>query len=435
MRNRTFIFMLLIVSLGSSLAELQSQTSVPSESAQTTSTQPPIFNLLDPSGPFGIGRVGYEWIDNARSDRYSSAPGTHRDLMVYLWYPTPPRAAGVAENYWPGAKQMDANPDVHHNMTEEFGTLWPLIVSGSFKSHAIESAPVAKAPKQFPIVLFSHGLGSTSFEYTSLIEDLVSHGYIIAAIEHTYTAAAVVFPDGRVIPAHHDSEPAGLSPEQRFKRMMDSAALEIRQGAEDLIFVQNKLTELNKSQAQNFPLAGKLDLNRTAAVGHSAGGAFATGACQLDARFHACLSLDGEMPPAMAFPEFPETKGFHQPVLLLEVDHTGERMPFSPAQYSEFLEKEKAQLSLCPKGSYDILLKSPGLFHGSFSDYPLRAANGDATKVESATHNLRLTQSFTIAFLDKYLKDQREPLLDEPSQSPEAVITPYGHKGNISSGN
>jgi dienelactone hydrolase len=389
---------------------------------------PPVtFDLPEPSGPFAIGRVGYEWIDASRPDAYSSDPGAHRALMVYLWYPSARGAAGETAAYLPGARQMDADRDVQPQMKEEYGALWPLIVSGKIKSHAIDDAPASRTPQQFPVVLLSHGLGGTDFEYTSLIEDLVSHGYVVAAIEHTYTASSVVFPDGKVVPAHHDTEPPGLSSAQRWQRMMDSAGLLIRQGAEDVLFVMNKLTELNNSGGQGFLLRGRLDLNRLAAVGHSAGGAFATGACQLDARIHACVSLDGEMPPVMAFPEFPDGKGFQQPVLLLELDHTGERMPFSAAQYTEFRKKVEAQLNLCPKGSYDALLKSAGLVHGSFSDYPLRAANGNATQTEEALHNLHLTQSFTRAFLDKYLKDEKEPLLDEPSQSPEAVVKAYGH--------
>ncbi len=162
-------------------------------------------------------------------------------------------------------------------------------------------------------------------------------------------------------------------------------------------------------------------------MGHSAGGAFATGACQLDTRFRACVSLDGEMPPVMAFPEFKDGKGFQQPVMLLEVDHSGDRMPFSAAQYADFLKKVEAQLNSCPKGSYDVRLKAPGLSHGSFSDYPLSAANGDATKTETAIHNLDLTQRYTRAFLDKYLKNESAPLLDDPSQTSEAVVKRYGH--------
>jgi hypothetical protein len=150
-------------------------------------------------------------------------------------------------------------------------------------------------------------------------------------------------------------------------------------------------------------------------------------ACQLDARIGACISLDGEMPPVAAFPEAPNGEDFHQPVLLLEVDPRGRRMPFSRDQYNDFVKKEEAQLDLCPKGSYHVFLNAPGMLHGSFSDYRLRVANGNAAQTEEALHNLRLTESFTRAFLDKYLKGEKATLLDSPTQSPEAVVKEYGH--------
>jgi dienelactone hydrolase len=427
MKQSALLVVVVIASIAgrSDLRGQTSPTGSASESAGAEVAQSSTFKLPDSSGTFGIGWVGYEWIDESRADSYSVHPEAHRDLMVYLWYPSSRSASGDRAPYWPGAKQMDAAPDVRAQMTEEFGALWPLIVSGEFKSHAIENAPIAKVPKQFPVVLLSHGLGGTSFEYTALIEQLVSHGYVVVAIEHTYTASAVTFPDGRVVVQHRDPVPTGLSAEQRWQRMVESATVEINRGSGDVVFVLNKLTELDTTKTPNFPLGGRLDMSHVAAVGHSAGGAFATLACQLDARIHACVSLDGEMPPMAAFPEAPGGKGFQQPVLLLEVDHTGERMPFSAAEYAEFLKKKEAQLNLCPKGSYDVLLKSAGLLHGSFSDYRLRTANGDARKAEEATHNLLLTESFTLAFLDKNLKGEKAPLLDNPTQSPEAKVKEY----------
>ena len=135
-------------------------------------------------------------------------------------------------------------------------------------------------------------------------------------------------------------------------------------------------------------------------------------------------------PPWLHFPRVPEGEQFHQPVLLLEVDQTGKRKPFSEEQYQDFLKKEEAQLQLCPPGSYRVLLNAPGLFHGSFSDDPLRAANGDAVKTEQALHNLRLTESYTRAFLDKYLQGEKAPLLDNPKQSAEAQVKEYGQPMN-----
>ena len=133
------------------------------------------------------------------------------------------------------------------------------------------------------------------------------------------------------------------------------------------------------------------------------------------------------MPPFAAFPDDPAGKTFTQPVLLLEVDHSGQRRGFNDAQNVEYLKKKEDQLNKCPAGSYDVLLKSAGLVHASFSDYPLLAANGQPTETELALHNLRLTESFTLAFLDKNLKHASEPLLDGEANDPEATVTQYGH--------
>jgi dienelactone hydrolase len=395
------------------------------ETNQTNATATP--SLPAPSGTFGIGRIGYEWIDLSRPDAYSTDPEAHRDLMVYLWYPSPRGNAGEPGWYLPGAKEMDADPDLQPRMQQEFEAAWPLIVSGKIRPHAIDNAPVANTPKAFPVVLLSHGLGGTGFEYTSLIEELVSHGYVVVAIEHTYTALAVEFPNGKIVPFHREAIPANLSADERFKRMMAGAGLEISTGASDLVFGLNRLEKMNKAGSRHFLLSGRLDLKDVAAMGHSAGGDFATRACQLDERIKACISLDGGMPPVSAFPEYPDGKRFHQPVLLVEVDHSGDRKPFSETQYNDYLKKKEAELNSCPIGSYEVELQAPGLVHGSFSDYRLLAAEGRVGETQTALHNLRLTQSFTLAFLDKYLKQASEPLLDNVSRDPEATVTRYGH--------
>jgi predicted dienelactone hydrolase len=187
---------------------------------------------------------------------------------------------------------MDAVPEIQRRMNEQFGANWPLIVSGAIFSHAEERAAVAENPARFPVIVFSHGLGSTGFNYTSLIEDLVSHGYVVAAIEHTESTMAVWFPNGRIIPFHQDALPNGLTPAERFQRMAAAIAVGINEGAADVRFVLNRLAELNTGDVQHFLLAGRLDLNRFGAMGHSAGAEFAARACQLDVRLKACVDLD-----------------------------------------------------------------------------------------------------------------------------------------------
>ncbi|WP_277424242.1 hypothetical protein [Cohnella candidum] len=52
--------------------------------------------------------------------------------------------------------------------------------------------------KNFPIVIFSHGGGTSMEIHTAQCEDLASQGYIVAAINHTYVSSATELPSGIV---------------------------------------------------------------------------------------------------------------------------------------------------------------------------------------------------------------------------------------------
>jgi pimeloyl-ACP methyl ester carboxylesterase len=389
-------------------------------SASTVASQ-----LPRPSGPFGIGRVGYDWIDASRADRFISE--AHRELMVYVWYPTSGKDRDRKGVYLPGARQMDANPQIQRIMRDDEEASWPLIASGAVSSHAVENAPFPKSPQRFPVILFSHGAGGSGFEYTSLLEDLVSHGYIVAAIEHTETANAVWFPDGRLIPARQDAPQPGLSPAQQFKKMMESASVGINEGAADVRFVLDRLTALNAGDTRVFLPAGRLDLNHVVAMGHSAGAEFAARACQLDPRFKACVDLDGGMVPVAALPEYPDGAKLRQPLLFLEAYHPESRMGGSHEQQAEYVKKREAQLRDCPAGTYAVVLRSSGISHGSFSDYFVLAAGNRPEEMRTALHNLDLVERYVLAFLDRTLNGAPEPVLDGAAGgTSEVEVQPYG---------
>lgn len=135
------------------------QTSI-AKGVQQADTLP---RLPGPSGPFGIGRVGYDWIDSSRRDQDSTGSQAHRELMVYFWYPSSHKPAETRGPYLPGSQQMDAMPEIQSRMRDAFGKNWPSIVSEAIFSHAAEHAPVGKNPRQFPVIVFSHGAGSSLF--------------------------------------------------------------------------------------------------------------------------------------------------------------------------------------------------------------------------------------------------------------------------------
>jgi predicted dienelactone hydrolase len=60
---------------------------------------------------------------------------------------------------------------------------------------------------RFPVVLFSPGGGLKALTYHVFLEDLASHGWIVAALDPPYNPRAMRMPDGRVL--------GNLKPEER----------------------------------------------------------------------------------------------------------------------------------------------------------------------------------------------------------------------------
>src|SRR5260370_13069068 len=149
----------------------------------TVQKDPPQSNvrkLAVPSGAFGVGGVGFDWIDANRAADMAEDRGPHSELMVYLWYPTEAISPEVKSTLFPGAKQIDSSADFSAFLKAKvFGGNWPPVVSGAITTHAQENVPIAKSPKVFPVVLFSPGAFGTGFQYSSPIETLVGHGDLV----------------------------------------------------------------------------------------------------------------------------------------------------------------------------------------------------------------------------------------------------------------
>jgi predicted dienelactone hydrolase len=119
---------------------------------------------------------------------------------------------------------------------------------------------------------------------------LVSRGYVVATIDHTYDASEVEFPDGRVeVPAVPPVTP-------------DVAEKVVAVRVADTRLVLDSLITLNAGgnpDAEGRPLPaglrGLIDPARVGMFGHSLGGAAAAQAMYEDRRIRAGVNLDGTM--------------------------------------------------------------------------------------------------------------------------------------------
>jgi predicted dienelactone hydrolase len=225
-------------------------------------------DLPPPTGPSPVGRTELALNDTARIDSFAS-DGRTREVAVWIWYPAVEGASGVRADFLPAtwAPLVHNQGPLSQDLTE-------------VQTHSLADAPLAGRP---PVVVLMPGLGEPVASYTTVAEDLASHGYAVVGINPT-ESADVVFPDGHMVPATRLGEIAGMTIDEWYV----SAERVTTVWAADAEFV---VRTLEASQ----PQIGALDFDHVAYVGHSVGGAASFEACHRDPTCAGAVNLDGTL--------------------------------------------------------------------------------------------------------------------------------------------
>jgi predicted dienelactone hydrolase len=331
--------------------------------------------LPAPTGPYPVGRTIYDWTDASRLDPFGP-PGTQRELSVWIWYPAV-ATAGTMAPYLPSTWERDLPLSPLGSLVETAPSL--------IRAHSVEDAPVLGGPP-LPVLIFEPGLGLAAYNYTSIIEDLASHGYVVAAINPTYSTAVVL--GGRVIPsteqADDDANPARLQPVW----------------VADIEFVAARIRALDG--AGSGPFARRLATTRMGFLGHSLGGAAVAAACRVDRHCVGAVDMDGYL--------WDQTmRGIGRPFLFIG-SQDGLEGPMK-AQL-------RGALSDVPQGE-GYVLTVKGTEHFNFSDRalyffaPLRPL-GLTGPIDGA-RGIAITRAYLLAFFGRYLGGRSASLLAGPS--------------------
>jgi dienelactone hydrolase len=227
--------------------------------APTASAKPSHAGVLPPA-PTGAAPVGFLRLtltDVHRRERLVPGGGPRR-MLLRVWYPASAPGDAVAPVL---------------SATEQIGFEEALgVPRGALDGlGAPATAGARPAEGRHPVVLLSHGFGTSAALHAAYATDLASHGYVVVGVDHPGDAALVDLGTGPPIP--------GLAESERV------IARSYRQRVGDLVFVFRRLGSLRG--------AGRLDLGRVAAVGHSLGGAAAAGAMLVEPRIRAGVDIDG----------------------------------------------------------------------------------------------------------------------------------------------
>lgn len=221
-----------------------------------------------PDGPRRVGVFSRLLTDAARTNRYVK---TNNSFVVKVWHPAQAAAGVLPASY------------VDPKIAALGGAFCVSANTRAMRTHALPGAPVVATEASWPVLLYSHGHQTLATENTRRLENLASHGFVVIGMDHV-DCFATVFPDGRLFRGVQLPN-LGVGDAATKVVVMDRLA--------DIRFV---LDELERWNAGDPLLQGRLDLERVGILGFSFGGATAAAACAMEPRLKAGLSLDGGGP-------------------------------------------------------------------------------------------------------------------------------------------
>ena len=337
--------------------------------------------LPEPTGPCPVGITSVYLNDLSRPDPWAAGVNT-RELMVSLWYPATPSDARRARYMTPAESGLQ--------LTSRGITGVPPDALSTVRTNAAADAAPAGHQRGIPLVVLSPGFTNSRSALTGLAEDLASHGYVVAGIDHAHESLATAFPDGRIATCLAREAP---------RRGPDFWEKVVTGRAADVSFVLNELTGAHPA----WPGAGLIDPSRMGMAGHSAGGAAAIAAMLADPRIRAGIDMDGAT--AARIPD----RGLSRAFLFL-----GKQSNYTPGNGGAVTTWERDWKLLT---GWKRWLLVAGAVHASFTDLALLA---DQTGIDvgaglPGARALDITRAYVRAFFDQHLRGKPQPLLDQPS--------------------
>lgn len=344
------------------------------------------IKLPRPTGSYTVGISTHFLKDISR--HHNDAKG--RPLLVHIYYPSveiqkeyPLYLADTMHLYKEKLAQNYKQEDLEY--------------LDEISDWAMPDALIDSENSPFPILFFSHGFFMAAQLYSSLIEEMASHGYVVIAINHTDACWPVMFPNG--------SSPVIL-PE--LENIFSNKKRSCMQTFDMIQETWIKDIEFVLSWLKNQPLTKSLDISRIGIFGHSFGGSTAIEAARQYVAFKAVVNLDG----LLFGPNW--DKPFETPSLFVVAEkllthedalNAGITIEQCDSLLARHSKKVFDQLK---DNSFYVTIKNSD--HASFVDSKL-IKSPLSKNVNYPLRCIEITRTLIVDFFDHYLKNSKSSVL------------------------
>jgi len=347
--------------------------------------------LPPPTGHFAVGRTTFTWVNQSQTDELAPSPGAKRIVTVWMWYPSTTGGSAAPAEYLPKAWRT-ALAQHSGALMSDFLTRDLALV----RTHSTSDPDVSPEQHAYPVVILRAGGGALTTDFTTLAEDLASHGYFVVGFDAPYRTFVVVLPDGRIISRPPVNDPENM-PAEEAKRLIAEL---LPMWTSDTKFVLDRLEQLNAADPSG-KFTGRLDMQRLGMFGHSFGGATALQFCHDDPRCKAGIDIDGAPYGSVV------QEGLKQPFMFLLSDHSRD---LADPDGRQILANMRAIYDRLPNGRLFLTIR--GANHFSFSDQMLVKSQYviglmrllGVSRLEGR-RGLAVTTGCVHVFFDVYLKD------------------------------
>ena len=331
------------------------------------------------SGPYAIGTESFHFVDTGRAESLTKHEHDHRELMLQFSFPTA-KGPNLQASFYPDSRRV--------------------------LTRSLANASIIEGKERFPLIIYASGAGGNRFSNTQQIEELVSYGYFVLAIDHSYLVDTK-FPDGRKIRAFDfDADFSDLSREEYMRKI----SLGIR--VQDILSSLDQIRKINQDSSHAF--YNRIDLENVGLLGWSIGGAAVGKMCSGFPAFKAGVNLDG-----WDWLELQDGTHYKTPFLYVQSDRRQvgwKELLVAGIRKEVFVEREQMQkryedqlMNLSETDVYRIRIE--GSMHSNFRDHGFlqlgQLGSGNAKEITA------ISNRYMLAFFNKYLKGLDESLLDE----------------------